>query len=180
MDGWVIDAQACPDGMAAIIPYKGDLSSSDCEFITGLTMITSVEDARAKASAIVHFDGPAAVERFLLQRPEFAPKADKKQWRDGMAKRGETVQSKLPRKPKRVKSRVKSRVKMADTEAGPDGVVDSRARHPNEIDGQALDSIFGPIIEDGFGNAWPAICPQCGGLTMQIVRPGKAQCGNCG
>ncbi len=31
------------------------------------------------------------------------------------------------------------------------------------------------IIADGFGNAWPRICPDCG-QERQIVRPGKVQC----
>ena len=76
MDGWVIDAGACPDGMAAIIPYKGCLDSQDCEFITGLTLITSVEEAKAKADAIIHLDGPEAVDRFILARPEFTTKEE--------------------------------------------------------------------------------------------------------
>jgi hypothetical protein len=36
------------------------------------------------------------------------------------------------------------------------------------------------IIQDGFGNAWSKRCAQCGRLSMQIVRPGKAQCSHCG
>jgi hypothetical protein len=36
------------------------------------------------------------------------------------------------------------------------------------------------IIEDGFGNAWSKRCPECGRNSMQVVRPGKAQCGYCG
>lgn len=35
------------------------------------------------------------------------------------------------------------------------------------------------MIEDGFGNSISAYCPQCGGRTMQIVRPGKFQCWEC-
>ena len=35
-------------------------------------------------------------------------------------------------------------------------------------------------ISDGFGSAWSAWCPSCGEKTMEIVRPGKVQCGNCG
>lgn len=34
-------------------------------------------------------------------------------------------------------------------------------------------------IEDGFGSSWSKICPVCGKDSMQIVRPGKVQCGNC-
>jgi len=36
------------------------------------------------------------------------------------------------------------------------------------------------VIEDGFGNAWSASCPECGKKTMFVVRPGKVQCSNCG
>ena len=36
------------------------------------------------------------------------------------------------------------------------------------------------IIEDGFGSAWSIICPDCGERSMEVVRPGKVQCGNCG
>jgi hypothetical protein len=35
-------------------------------------------------------------------------------------------------------------------------------------------------IEDGFGSAWSVICPECKEPAMEVVRPGKAQCGNCG
>ena len=36
------------------------------------------------------------------------------------------------------------------------------------------------IIEDGFGSAWSKRCPECGRLSMQVVRPGSAQCSHCG
>ena len=36
------------------------------------------------------------------------------------------------------------------------------------------------VIEDGFGNAWSAYCPECGQRTMQVIRPGKCQCSECG
>ena len=36
------------------------------------------------------------------------------------------------------------------------------------------------IIEDGFGSAWSAWCPECGKKEMVVVRPGKYQCNNCG
>jgi hypothetical protein len=35
-------------------------------------------------------------------------------------------------------------------------------------------------IEDGYGNAWSKTCPKCKQDTMQIIRPGKVQCGECG
>jgi hypothetical protein len=35
------------------------------------------------------------------------------------------------------------------------------------------------IIEDGFGSVWPSKCEACGYKTMQVVRPGKCQCGLC-
>lgn len=37
-----------------------------------------------------------------------------------------------------------------------------------------------PTISDGFGSEWPAICAECGRPTMAVVRPGKAQCSECG
>lgn len=36
------------------------------------------------------------------------------------------------------------------------------------------------IIEDEFGSAWNIVCPECKQNSMHVVRPGKAQCGNCG
>ena len=36
------------------------------------------------------------------------------------------------------------------------------------------------VIEDGFGSAWSAWCPECGKKEMVVVRPGKCQCNNCG
>jgi predicted dithiol-disulfide oxidoreductase (DUF899 family) len=36
------------------------------------------------------------------------------------------------------------------------------------------------MIDDGFGNSWSKTCPMCHMQTMQIVRPGKAQCSICG
>jgi len=36
------------------------------------------------------------------------------------------------------------------------------------------------IVEDGFGNAVSAYCPECGEKSMVVVRPGKFQCNNCG
>jgi hypothetical protein len=35
-------------------------------------------------------------------------------------------------------------------------------------------------ISDDSGNIWSATCPECNQKTMQVVRPGKVQCGNCG
>jgi len=37
-----------------------------------------------------------------------------------------------------------------------------------------------PTIEDGFGGCWSMRCPVCKELSMEIVRPGSAQCGNRG
>jgi hypothetical protein len=37
-----------------------------------------------------------------------------------------------------------------------------------------------PTIEDGFGSGWSKRCPECGELSMEVVRPGKVQCGRCG
>lgn len=38
----------------------------------------------------------------------------------------------------------------------------------------------GGILEDGFGNITSIVCSNCGGKTMQVVRPGKFQCVVCG
>lgn len=35
-------------------------------------------------------------------------------------------------------------------------------------------------ISDGFGSTWSKTCAMCGKKTMEIVRPGKVQCGECG
>ena len=35
-------------------------------------------------------------------------------------------------------------------------------------------------IEDGFGNSCSTICPDCHRHSMEVVRPGKVQCGFCG
>ena len=35
-------------------------------------------------------------------------------------------------------------------------------------------------VSDGFGSSWSKTCPMCGDDLMQIVRPGKVQCGRCG
>jgi hypothetical protein len=34
-------------------------------------------------------------------------------------------------------------------------------------------------ITDGF-NHWKKRCPECGRMSMEVVRPGKAQCRYCG
>ena len=36
------------------------------------------------------------------------------------------------------------------------------------------------LVEDGFGSAWSAYCPECGKKSVSVVRPGKAQCSYCG
>ena len=43
-----------------------------------------------------------------------------------------------------------------------------------------IEKSAGPTIEDGFGNVWSAKCAKCGRISMQVVRPGKIQCGYCG
>ena len=52
------------------------------------------------------------------------------------------------------------------------------------LSGLDLQEIYGDTaeetIEDGFGNAWSAYCPECGQKTVSIVRPGKVQCSKCG
>lgn len=45
-----------------------------------------------------------------------------------------------------------------------------------------LDGVQTPpeTISDDLGNTWSVVCPDCGKPTMQVVRPGKVQCTNCG
>jgi hypothetical protein len=38
----------------------------------------------------------------------------------------------------------------------------------------------GDTIDDGFGMTCSVVCPDCGGRTMEVVRPGKVQCSRCG
>ena len=35
-------------------------------------------------------------------------------------------------------------------------------------------------ISDGFGSTWDKKCLECGRMSMEVVRPGKVQCGYCG
>lgn len=35
-------------------------------------------------------------------------------------------------------------------------------------------------VSDGHGSSWSIICPDCGTPTVSVVRPGKAQCSECG
>lgn len=35
------------------------------------------------------------------------------------------------------------------------------------------------IVEDGFGTATSAICPDCGCRAMYVCRPGDIRCGVC-
>ncbi len=37
----------------------------------------------------------------------------------------------------------------------------------------------GEMIGDGFGNEWFAHCGRCGRKSIEVVRPGKAQCPYC-
>jgi len=34
-------------------------------------------------------------------------------------------------------------------------------------------------ITDGHGSTWSIVCPDCGERSMEVVRPGKVQCGEC-
>jgi hypothetical protein len=38
----------------------------------------------------------------------------------------------------------------------------------------------GDFIEDGFGSIWSVVCPDCHDRSMEVLRPGHAQCMNCG
>lgn len=57
------------------------------------------------------------------------------------------------------------------------GVMESLGGSVAEWDKPVADG--GGWIEDGYGNEWPMRCPDCGALSMEVVRPGKAQCGRC-
>jgi len=47
-------------------------------------------------------------------------------------------------------------------------------------EGLPFGDLSNSTIDDGFGNTWSITCPECKQQSMEIVRPGKAQCGNCG
>ena len=52
---------------------------------------------------------------------------------------------------------------------------------PNEFDDEIKDFVLDEtIIDDGFGTSWSKTCPICKMPSMEIVRPGKAQCSICG
>ena len=52
---------------------------------------------------------------------------------------------------------------------------------PNEFDDEIKDFVLDEnIIDDGFGCTWSKTCPNCGRKSMEVVRPGKAQCTHCG
>lgn len=44
----------------------------------------------------------------------------------------------------------------------------------------AMKALDPDTISDGFGLTCSVVCPQCGKRTMEVVRPGKVQCSNCG
>lgn len=55
-----------------------------------------------------------------------------------------------------------------------DVALDSIGRH------KVLDVEFPHLtVTDEFGSSWIKRCPECGEDSMQVVRPGKAQCSNC-
>ena len=43
-----------------------------------------------------------------------------------------------------------------------------------------VDNVNEDMLEDGFGGYWSKWCGVCNQPTIEIVRPGKVQCGNCG
>lgn len=45
---------------------------------------------------------------------------------------------------------------------------------------KTCDLINKNVIEDGFGSIWSITCPKCGRNSMQVIRPGEAQCKYCG
>ena len=52
---------------------------------------------------------------------------------------------------------------------------------PNAFDDEIKDFVLDEnIIDDGFGCTWSKTCPNCGRKSMEVVRPGKAQCTHCG
>ena len=48
------------------------------------------------------------------------------------------------------------------------------------LHGDMAEPVSDSWIEDGFGSCWSITCPECNRQSMRVVRPGKAQCGNCG
>ena len=49
-----------------------------------------------------------------------------------------------------------------------------------EIESKEFREPIEDTINDGFGNVWSAWCHNCKQKTMEIVRPGKVQCSECG
>ena len=43
-----------------------------------------------------------------------------------------------------------------------------------------IDSCPDCFISDGFDSVWSIWCPMCYNKSMQVVRPGKVQCEECG
>ncbi len=53
-------------------------------------------------------------------------------------------------------------------------------RNKKEKEVKQIYNAEGAVISDGFGGNWSAFCRDCGNQTMEVVRPGKARCSNCG
>lgn len=52
---------------------------------------------------------------------------------------------------------------------------------PNEFDDEIKEFVLDKnVIDDGFGTSWSKTCSRCGMPSMEVVRPGKAQCTHCG
>lgn len=70
IDQWAIDAsQPTPSGMFCFIPVQGDITRDDCEFVTGLAVIST--SPPGKLVAIFHQRGQAAAEQwFEIHKPE--------------------------------------------------------------------------------------------------------------
>lgn len=76
------------------------------------------------------------------------------------------------------------KIKNLNDWAGWTGYIKSMDEYVREKAAKALQSkAAGGVkddIEDGFGSSWSKKCGICGKDTMEVVRPGKVQCSNCG
>ena len=57
---------------------------------------------------------------------------------------------------------------------------EKRVRELKRLHKEPRDIRKAPVIEDGFGNAWANWCHECERYSLEVVRPGKVQCGICG
>ena len=45
---------------------------------------------------------------------------------------------------------------------------------------ELIKKLMDEFVSDGCGNMWHRKCIYCGTKTVEVVRPGRAECTNCG